>query len=61
MFKWLERIVIKRIIKRVKKELPTYQALALEVFEEHKDELFEKAKEGIKNAVVDYIKSKTNK
>ena len=61
MFGWLEKIIIKRIIKRVQKELPTYQAKALEAFEEHKDELVEKAKEGIKNAVVDFIKSKTHK
>ena len=61
MFKWLEKIIIKRIIKRVQKELPTYQAKALDLFGEHKDELIEKAKQAIKNAVVDFIKSKTNK
>lgn len=61
MFGWLERIIIKRIIKRIKKELPALQAMALEAFKENKDELIEKAKEGIKNAVVDFIKSKTHK
>jgi c-di-AMP phosphodiesterase-like protein len=61
MFGWLEKIIIKRIIKRVQKELPALQAMALDAFKENKDELIEKAKEGIKNAVVDFIKSKTHK
>lgn len=61
MFGWLEKLIIKRIIKRVQKELPALQAMALDTFKEHKDELIEKAKEAIKNAVVDYVKSKTHK
>ena len=60
MFGWLEKIIIKRIIKRIKKELPALQAMALEAFKENKDELIEKAKEGIKKAVMDFIKSKTD-
>lgn len=61
MFKWVEKLIIKRIIKRVQKELPEYQAKVLDLFEEHKDELIEKAKQAIKKAVVDFVKSKTNK
>lgn len=60
MFKWLEKIILKRIIKRVQKELPTYQAKAVKLVEEHKDEVLDKVKEYIKKAVVDFIKSKTD-
>lgn len=57
MFKWLENFVIKRIIKRISKELPELKEKALEYWEDNKDEIIEK----VKDAIVDFIKSKANK
>ena len=57
MFIWLEKIVIKRIIKRISNELPELKEKALEYLEENKDEIIEK----IKDLIIDFIKSKTNK
>ncbi len=57
MFKWLEKVVIKRIIKRISNELPELKEKALEYLEENKDEIIEK----IKDVIVDFIKSKTDK
>lgn len=61
MFKWIKKKILKSIIKDVTKELPIYKRKAIAMVEEHKDELIEKAKQAIKNAVMDFIKSKTNK
>lgn len=57
MFKWLEKFVIKRIIKRISNELPELKEKAFDYLEENKDEIIEK----IKDIIVDFIKSKTNK
>ena len=57
MFKWLEKFVIKRIIKRISKELPELKEKALEYWKDNKDEIIEK----VKDVIVDFIKSKTNK
>lgn len=47
MFQWLERIVLRRIIKRIKAQLPLLQQLALE----KKDDLIEEIKKAIKEKV----------
>lgn len=57
MLKWLEKFVIKRIIKRISKELPELKEKALKYLEDNKDEIIEKVKE----AIVNFIKSKTDK
>lgn len=57
MFKWLEKFVIKRIVKRISNELPELKEKALEYWEDNKDEIIEK----VKDLIVDFIKSKTNK
>ena len=57
MFKWLEKFVIKRIIKRISKELPELKEKALEYWKDNKDEIIEK----VKDVIVDFIKSKTDK
>lgn len=57
MFKWLEKFVIKRIIKRITKELPELKEKATAYLEDNKDEIIEK----VKDLIVDFIKGKANK
>ena len=57
MFNWLEKFVIKRIVKRISNELPELKEKALEYWEDNKDEILDK----VKDVIVDFIKSKTNK
>ena len=56
MFKWLEKFVIKRIIKRVTKELPELKEKALEYWDENKDEIIKKAKDKIKGIILEKVK-----
>ena len=61
MFNWLENLILKRVIKRIKKQIPELKTTVLEEFEEHKDELFNKCKEVIKQAIKDFVASKVNR
>ena len=61
MLKWLENFFLKRIIKRIKNEIPELKVTILEEFEEHKDELLEKCKEVIKDTIKNFIASKINR
>lgn len=56
MFKWLEKIVIKQIIKRVTNELPELNQKALQYWENNKDEIIEKAKDKIKDIILEKVK-----
>ena len=61
MFKRLENFFLKRIIKRIKNEIPELKVTILEEFEEHKDELLDKLQEVIKQAIKDFVASKINR
>lgn len=56
MFKWLEKIVIKRIIKKVKDKLPKTKEKALEYWEANKDEITDKLKDKAKEIIMEKIK-----
>jgi len=55
MFKWLENLVIKRIIKRVKAELPELKQHALELIMLKKDYVVEEIKKAIKEKVLELV------
>lgn len=61
MLKWLEDFFLKRIIKRIKNEIPELKVTILEEFEEHKDELLNKCKEVIKDTIKNFVASKINR
>ena len=61
MLKWLENFFLKRIIKRIKNEIPELKVTILEEFEEHKDELLNKCKEVIKDTIKNFVASKINR
>ena len=61
MFKWLEKIVLKRIIKRIKNEIPELKTTALEYLEDNKDELLDKCKEKLKEVIKNFVASKINR
>ena len=61
MFKWIKKKILKSIIEDVKKEIPELKNTALEYLEEHKDELLNKCKEVIKQAIKDFVASKINR
>lgn len=56
MFKWLEKIIIKRIIKRITNELPELKQKALNYWEDNKDEIIEKATDKIKDIILEKVK-----
>ena len=61
MFQWLENLILKRVIKRIKKQIPELKTTILEEYEEHKDELLIKCKEVIKDTIKNFIASKINR
>lgn len=61
MFRWLENFFLKRIIKRIKNEIPELKVTILEEFEEHKDELLIKCKKVIKDTIKNFVASKINR
>lgn len=61
MFRWLENLFLKRIIKRIKNEIPELKVTILEELEVHKDELLDKLQEVIKQAIKDFVASKVNR
>ena len=61
MFKWLEKIVLKRIIKRIKNEIPELKNIVLEYLEDNKDELLIKCKEKLKEVIKNFVASKVNR
>lgn len=62
MFKWFRKQLLKGIVKDLLKELPaaynTLKAKALLASEKHVDEILEKVKAAIKQAVLDFVKEK---
>ena len=56
MFKWLEKIIIKRIIKRVTNELPELKEKALQYWKDNKDEIVDKIKDKIKDIILEKVK-----
>lgn len=61
MIKWIKKKVLKSIINDIKKEIPELKTTALEYLEEHKDELYNKLQEVIKQALKDFVASKVNR
>lgn len=60
MFKFIRRKIVEGIIKDILDKLPEYKEYALFVFNEHKEELFEKVKNAIEKVVKDFIAKKLN-
>lgn len=61
MFNWLENLILKRIIKKIKNEIPELKKTALKKIEENKDELLIKCKEKLKEVIKNYVASKVNR
>lgn len=61
MFRWLENFFLKRIIKRIKNEIPELKVTILEELEEYKDELLDKLQEVIKDTIKNFVASKINR
>ena len=62
MLKWLEDLIIKRLIKRACKKIEILKLTAIENYEEHKDELLvfvkKKVKTKVQEAVEEFLASK---
>ena len=61
MIKWLEKWALKRLLKRVAEQIPMAQDRLATIWQEHKDEIFEKVTKAIKKAVSDVIKKALEK
>ena len=61
MIKWIKKKILKSIINDIKKEIPELKETLLKEFEGHKDELLEKCKEAIKNAIKEFVTDNFNK
>ena len=61
MFRWLENFFLKRIIKRIKNEIPELKVTILEELEEYKDELLDKLQEVIKDTIKNFVANKINR
>lgn len=55
MFKWLERLVIRRIVKRIKAELPVIKHNAVEILLQRKEFLLNEIKKAIKEKVFELV------
>lgn len=55
MFKWLENLVIRRIVKRIKNELPEIKQHALEMLLLRKEYIIEEAKKAIKEKLLELV------
>ena len=55
MFQWLEKLILKRIIKRVSKKIEILKLTALENYEERKDELLDKCTEKVEAKIRETI------
>lgn len=56
MFKWIRKKIFECIIKDLLNELPELKEKALILFEEKKDLFIEKAKEAIKEKLLELVK-----
>ena len=61
LIKWIKKKVLKSIVNDIKKQIPELKDMALDYLEEHKDELLDKCKEVIKQAIKDFVASKVNR
>lgn len=57
MFNFLEKFVFRRIVKKLIKAFPSLKEKGLKVYEENKEEIFEK----IKVVIVEHLKKFANK
>lgn len=56
MFKWIRKKIFEGLIKDLLKELPELKEKALILFDEKKDLFIEKAKEAIKERLLELVK-----
>lgn len=56
MFKWMRKKILEGIVKNILLELPELKEKALILFEEKKDLFIEKAKEAIKEKLLELVK-----
>ncbi len=56
MFKWIRKKIFEGLIKDLLKELPELKEKALILFDEKKDLFIEKAKEAIKEKLLELVK-----
>lgn len=56
--KTLTKAIVKRLIKEAIEEMPEIKKQALNLYEEHKDELFQQVKNHIKTAIQNFIVKK---
>lgn len=56
MFGFIEKIVLKRLFKRIAEQLPVAQDRLTELWEEHSEEILEKALEALKAAITKVLK-----
>ena len=61
LINWIEKKIARRIINKIKNQIPELKTTALEYLEEHKDELLDKCKEVIKQAIKDFVATKINR
>lgn len=57
MFKWLRKKIFEGLVKDFLKELPEFKEKALLLFETKKDLFIEKAKNAIKEKLLELVKS----
>ena len=60
LIKWIKKKVLKSIVNDIKKQIPELKYTVLDYLEEYKDELLDKCKEVIKQAIKDFVASKIN-
>ena len=61
MFKWLEKLILKKIVKRLTKRIPTLKKEAFEYLKEHSDELLVKFEEKLEKATREFIENHSDK
>lgn len=61
MFKFIEKWALQRLLKRVAESIPYAQDRLAEIWEEHKDEIFEKVTGAIKQTITKIIKKALEK
>ena len=60
LINWIEKKIAKRIINKIKNQIPELKVTLLEELEEHKDELLEKLQGVVKKAIKDFVVTKIN-
>ena len=60
LIKWIKKKVLKSIIDDLIEQLPNVKVTILNYLEAHKNELLEFCKKKLKEAIVEFIKSRCN-